>query len=884
VKTTCPYCGVGCGVIADRDAAGTVTVRGDQYHPANFGKLCGKGSALAETIGLEGRLLAPVVGGQEASWEAALDHVAEGFGRIIREHGPDAVAFYVSGQILTEDYYVINKLAKGFIGTANIDTNSRLCMASSVAGHKRAFGSDTVPGCYEDLETADLLVLVGSNAAWCHPILYQRMMAAKANNPACRVVVIDPRRTATCDGADLHLPLRSGSDSVLFNGLLAHLASQGAIDRAFVQESTTGAEAALQKVAGQTVAQTADVCGVSEGAVALFFDWFARTERVVTLYSQGINQSSSGVDKVNAIINCHLLTGRIGRPGMGPFSLTGQPNAMGGREVGGLANQLAAHMEIENPQHRDIVKRFWQSPVIADKQGLKAVDMFDAIADGRIKAVWIMSTNPLVSLPDADRVRRALDACELVVVSDCMRHTDTTRHAHVLLPALTWGEKDGTVTNSERRISRQRRFLPAPGAARADWQVVCDVAKRMGFPGFDYPNAAAIFREHAGLSSFENDGTRDFDLSALRTIDDRAYDALTPIQWPVTREYPTGTPRMFETRAFFTQDRKARFVPVTPRAAVNATSRDYPLVLNTGRVRDQWHTMTRTGKSPRLLAHIFEPYAEFHPDDARMAGVENGALARLTSPWGEMVARVVVTAEQRRGCVFVPMHWNGEFAGDGRVNALVNPATDPISGQPESKHTPVRAAAYLPKWHAFILSRREIERPAAGYWVSGFSGTCWRMELTLDERQPSWRDWAREQLRVGDDDIEWIAYRDPKAGRFRYAAVCDGRLEGCVFIAPDHRLVSRSWLTGLFAEPALSPNARMSLLTGQPLDTGQDVGPIVCSCFGIGQHQISAEIHKGAASVDDVGRRLKAGTNCGACKPEIGKLLRGAAVHDPQPA
>lgn len=883
VKTTCPYCGVGCGVVADRDSAGTVTVRGDPLHPANFGRLCAKGSALAETIGLEGRLLAPVVNGQETSWDTALDHVADGFGRIVSEHGPDSVAFYVSGQILTEDYYVINKLAKGFIGTANIDTNSRLCMASSVAGHKRAFGSDTVPGCYEDLETADLLVLVGSNAAWCHPILYQRMVAAKANNPACRIVVIDPRRTATCDGADLHLPLRSGSDSVLFNGLLAHLASCNAIDGAFVDGSTTGAGAALRQVAGQTGAQTADICGLAEGAVALFFDWFAKTERVVTLYSQGINQSSSGVDKVNAIINCHLLTGRIGRPGMGPFSLTGQPNAMGGREVGGLANQLAAHMEIENPKHRDTVQRFWQSPIIVDKQGLKAVDMFEAIADRRIKAVWIMCTNPLVSLPDADRVRRALDACELVVVSDCMRHTDTTRHADVLLPALTWGEKDGTVTNSERRISRQRRFLPAPGAARADWQTVCDVAQRMGFSGFDYPNVAAIFREHARLSSFENEGTRDFDLSALNTLDDRAYDALTPIQWPVTREYPTGTPRMFETAKFFTVDRKARFVPVTPRAAVNATNRDFPLVLNTGRIRDQWHTMTRTGKSPRLLAHAFEPCAEFHPDDARMAGVENGGLARLTSPWGEMVARIVVTAEQRRGCVFVPMHWNGEYSGDGRVNALVNPATDPISGQPESKHTPVKAAAYLPKWHAFILSRQEIERPEAGYWVGGRSGNCWRMELAGDERPTSWRDWARAQLRVGYDDIEWIAYRDSMAGRFRYAAVRDGRLEGCVFIAPDHKLVSRSWLSGLFAEQALSPNARTSLLTGQPLDPGQDIGPIVCSCFGVGQHQISAEIQKGAASVDDVGRRLKAGTNCGACKPEIGKLLRGAVVRDSQP-
>ena len=410
VKTTCPYCGVGCGVVVGRDSAGAVTVRGDPLHPANFGRLCAKGSALAETIGLEGRLLEPVVNGQTASWDAALDVVADGFSKAIREHGPDSVAFYVSGQLLTEDYYVVNKFAKGFVGTANIDTNSRLCMASSVAGHKRAFGSDTVSGCYEDLELADLLVLVGSNAAWCHPILHQRMMAAKAKNPACRIVVIDPRRTATCEGADLHLPVRSGSDSVLFNGLLAYLAKTKAADGAFVGDFTTGAEAALAQVGGQTVTYTATVCGLTGGAVEQFFDWFAKTERVVTLYSQGINQSSSGVDKVNAIINCHLLTRRIGRPGMGPFSLTGQPNAMGGREVGGLANQLAAHMEIENPQHRELVQRFWRSPVIADKAGLKAVEMFDAMADGRIKAVWIMSTNPLVSLPDANRARAALDA------------------------------------------------------------------------------------------------------------------------------------------------------------------------------------------------------------------------------------------------------------------------------------------------------------------------------------------------------------------------------------------------------------------------------------------------------------------------------------------
>jgi assimilatory nitrate reductase catalytic subunit len=879
VKTTCPYCGVGCGVVAGRDASGKVTVAGDTQHPANFGRLCSKGAALADTIDLDGRLLAPVVDGRETDWDVALDTVAEGFSRIIREHGPDSVAFYVSGQILTEDYYVINKLAKGFVGTANIDTNSRLCMASSVAGHKRAFGSDTVPGCYEDLELADLLILVGSNAAWCHPVLYQRMMAAKEQNPACRIVVIDPRRTATCEGADLHLPLRPGSDAVLFNGLLAALKRAGVVDDAFVRAFTTGADAALATVADQTVAQTAATCGLAASDVQQFFEWFIRNERVVTLYSQGINQSSSGVDKVNAIINCHLLTGRIGRPGMGPFSLTGQPNAMGGREVGGLANQLAAHMELDNPLHRDIVRRFWHSPVVADKAGLKAVDMFDAVADGRIKAIWIMSTNPLVSMPDADRVRAALDACELVVVSDCLRHTETTRHARVLLPALTWGEKDGTVTNSERRISRQRAFLPAPGSARADWRIICDVAQRMGYAGFDYANVAEIFREHARLSGFENRGTRDFDISALATIQDRAYDALAPVQWPVTPEYPTGAPRLFEAGGFFTPDRKARFVPVTPRAPQNATSRDYPLALNTGRVRDHWHTMTRTAKSPRLMLHTFEPVAEFHPEDASREGLENGALVRLTSEFGAMIARVAVTSEQRRGCVFVPMHWSGEFAGEARINAVVNPATDPISGQPELKHTPVRAEPYLPKWHVFILSRREIEAPPGGYWVGGRMERYFRMELAFDERPESWRDWARQRLHLDEAEIEWIAYRDPGVGRFRYAAVRDGRLQGCVFIAPDHRLVSRSWLAGLFAEDMISANARRSLLTGQPHEAGADIGAIVCSCFGIGQSQISAEILKGARSVEAIGQQLKCGTNCGACKPEIGKLLKGAVAQ-----
>src|SRR5512134_2363280 len=471
--TTCSYCGVGCGVVAARDGSGAWMVKGDSWHPANFGRLCSKGSALAETLSLDGRLLYPMIGDRRASWNEALDVVADGFRRVIERDGPDAVAFYVSGQLLTEDYYVANKLMKGFIGSANIDTNSRLCMASAVAGYRRAFGADTVPNDYTDLEQADLVVLVGSNLAWCHPVLFQRVSAAKAANAKLRVVLIDPRRTQTADIADLFLQLRPGTDVVLFNGLLNYLRREDALDLEFLDAHTEGFGAALRvaKESAASITAVASACGLAEDDVLEFYRWFARTPRTVTAFSQGVNQSTSGTDKVNAIVNVHLATGRIGKPGTGPFSLTGQPNAMGGREVGGLANQLAAHMDF-SPENVERVARFWGSPRMATRPGLKAVDLFEAIEQGSVKTVWIMSTNPVVSMPDADRVRRALERCELVVVSDCIRDTDTTRCAHVLLPAATWGEKSGTVTNSERRISRQRSFMPAPGESRPDWWIV----------------------------------------------------------------------------------------------------------------------------------------------------------------------------------------------------------------------------------------------------------------------------------------------------------------------------------------------------------------------------------------------------------------------------
>ncbi|MCB1420721.1 MAG: molybdopterin-dependent oxidoreductase, partial [Notoacmeibacter sp.] len=462
VKTTCPYCGVGCGVIATAKPDGRISIKGDPDHPANFGRLCSKGTALGETLGLDGRLLSPEIGGRRAGWDEALNLVADRFRETIEAHGPDSVAFYVSGQILTEDYYVANKLMKGFIGSANIDTNSRLCMASSVAGHRRAFGSDTVPGCYDDLDQADVIVLTGSNLLWCHPVLYQRIAAAKQKRPEMRVVLIDPRRTKTADLADMHLALAPDSDIALFNGLLTRISDADLVRSEWTGKHTTGLQAALGAAHDWTPEAVARATGLPLSDVEAFYSLWCGSEKVVTCYSQGVNQSSHGTDKVNAIINCHLATARIGKPGMGPFSLTGQPNAMGGREVGGLANMLAAHMEIENPDHRALVRDFWGSPAIASRPGLKAVDMFRAVADGRIKAIWIMGTNPVVSMPEADNVADALGRCPFVVVSDVVDDTDTLRLAHVRLPALAWGEKSGTVTNSERRISRQRPFLPAP--------------------------------------------------------------------------------------------------------------------------------------------------------------------------------------------------------------------------------------------------------------------------------------------------------------------------------------------------------------------------------------------------------------------------------------
>lgn len=879
VRTTCPYCGVGCGVKATVKPGTIPIIAGDAEHAANRGRLCVKGAALGETLGLDGRLLHPHVkkNGQlrRAGWDEAIDRVAGGLARIVAEHGPDAVAFYVSGQLLTEDYYVANKLMKGYIGSANIDTNSRLCMSSSVAGHKRAFGEDIVPGCYEDFELADMIVLTGSNAAWCHPTLFQRILRAKEAKPSLRIVVIDPRRTATCELADLHLPLKPGTDVWLFNGLLAYLAREGMADAAYVAAHTEGLDAALAAANADCadIESVARACRLDPRAVQAFYESFAATRKVVTAYSQGVNQSSSGTDKVNSIINCHLLTGRIGQPGMGPFSLTGQPNAMGGREVGGLANMLAAHMELDNARHREIVRGFWDAPRIADKPGLKAVDLFRALEEGKVKAVWIMGTNPLVSLPDADQVRRALGKCELVIASDIVLDTDTNTCADVLLPALGWGEKDGTVTNSERCISRQRAFLPAPGEARADWQALCAVAQRMGYGGFGYASAHEIFDEHARLSGWRNEGetARLFDLSGLAGLGRAAYDALEPVQWPLTAQAPGGSTRLFGDGVFSHRGGKARFIATAPRGAVHAPDGEYPLVLNTGRVRDQWHTMTRTGKSPRLGSHVAEPFIDLHPHDALLCGVREGQLARVSSRWGAMVGRVTHSGGIARGGAFVPIHWSGPTASDARVGALVNPVVDPVSGEPEFKHTPVKVEPFVVEWQAFVLSRATPRLDALTWWTRVQGEGYLRFEAA--GRGMVGGEWARALLGA-DEGADWIEYEDRGAGVYRAALLVDGRLQACVLVARAGALPPREWLGSLFGRDVLDAGERAVLLAGRPAQAGADAGPTVCSCFGVGRNTICAAIREqGLRSTAEVTACLKAGGNCGSCLPEIGRLL-----------
>lgn len=879
IATTCPYCGVGCGIDAgvSKHDEGVVLqdVSGSPEHPANHGRLCIKGSKLVRTQQTQSRLLSPVVDGKQVSWQQAICAVAQGLSRNIEEHGADSVAFYVSGQLLTEDYYVANKLIKGYIGSANIDTNSRLCMSSAVSGYKRAFGADAVPCCYEDLEQTDLLILTGSNAAWTHPVLYQRIERAKAMRPQMQVVVIDPRRTASCEISDLHLPLKPGSDVALFSGLLAFLASHDGLDNAYIEAHTCEFEACLNRASSWSVAKVAAYCDLDEAEVLRFYQCFATSERAVTAFCMGVNQSSSGTDKVNAIINCHLASGKIGRPGCGPFSLTGQPNAMGGREVGGLATMLAAHLELENPEHRDWLQGFWQSPVMAHKAGLTATELVSAMETGQIKALWIMGTNPLVSLPDRGRVERAVKNCPLVVVSEVAASNDTLKYADISLPARPWAEKDGTVTNSERRISRQRAILPSTGQAKADWQIISQVAQAMGFNGFDYNSPGQIFAEHAQLTALHNQGSRALDLSALSELTEQQYQQLEPVQWPVNSSYPQGCKRLFADGRFFTDDGRARFIALEVREPGQACNADFPFILNSGRIRDQWHTMTRTGDCAELMAHQHSPFVAMHPLDAADFGFEAGQLMVLSSALskGKVILELQLTKEQRRGELYAPMHWNNEFCSHGSIAHLYRADCDPHSMQPELKHAAVNLSRADFGAYGLLLSRQPIPpqlmQKLADYWlkIPLAEGVCYQLACVSDS--PNWHQAlaallpTEQQLASHGQTLNCLALQEQ-------------RLSWALFTDPTTPVaLPLDWLNGELGNSQCDSESLSALLRRSPR---QSQGRQICSCFAIGEQAILAAIAQGHDSVSKLGEQLGCGTGCGSCKAELNRLI-DTSVH-----
>lgn len=847
IKTTCAYCGVGCGIKATVTGKRSVTIKGDVDHPANRGSLCSKGTHLGETVGLEGRLLHPMIGGEQVSWDKATAEVAGRMKACIDEHGPDSVAFYVSGQILTEDYYIANKLMKGFVGSSNIDTNSRLCMASAVAAHNRAFGEDIVPCTYHDLDHADVILLVGSNTAWCHPVIWQRIERAREEK-GTKLVVIDPRRTETAECADLHIPVEPDGDVALFDALLA-----------------------VQDVDHAKVAETCEVPqgfwesrsthhGIDPQLFASLAALVAKSDHLITLFSQGANQSRSGTDKGNAIINFHLATGHINRRGAGPFSITGQPNAMGGREVGGLANMLACHMGFSD-EERSEVAEFWKTDRLAGGMGLKAVDMFEAVHRGDIKFIWVMATNPAVSMPNAGRVREALARCETVVVSDVIEDTDTARFAHIKLPALGWGEKDGTVTNSEHMVSHQRALFPAPGEARADWRIMADVARAMGFvEAFQFDSPASVFREYCAMTAIAAARGRKLDMTAWAQCTDEEFEAMEPFRWggdyPLASRYPTPSG-------------KARLIAVS-RPAPLSQAEAFPMRLNTGRYRDQWHTMTRTGYAPRLAHHRREPLVEMHPQDADALGIADGALATVTTPSGSSVFRVQWSEGQQRGALFVPIHWTDITASGGRTGRLASADTDPISGQPGFKDAPARIEAFAPAWRGFLVSglvsgreqNEALETASCNYWARSRVEGGWLYELA-GNGDPDFTTLLPE------GNMSEISYSAKGMQRF---AVCDadGLLTAALFITRTGDLPPRDWVAAQLGRPL---DDMPALLAGRPRVAGPDRGAIVCVCHDVGALDIEAAIAKGADTLPAIGASCRAGTNCGSCRPELARML-----------
>jgi len=703
-SSTCCYCGVGCGVSVHKDKKGRISVEGSADYPVNKGMLCSKGLNLHYTANdRSDRLLYPQMRQarhmplQRVGWDEALDRAAAVFKTLIGKYGPDSVAFYISGQCLTEEYYVVNKLMKGFVGTNNVDSNSRLCMSSAVAAYKMALGEDSVPLGYEDIELADCFFVTGANPAWCHPILWRRVEAHKAAHPEVRIIVADPRRTDSCAVADLHLPLNPGTDMTLHYAIGRILIEEGRFNPEFINNHTEKFDDYRERVFARTISEAALVCGLPEDDIRQAAAWIGDARAYISFWTMGLNQSVSGVHKVLSLIDLHLLTGQIGRPGAGPFSLTGQPNAMGGRETGGLANLLPAHRDLSNPEHRRQVQEYWGCGPLSPKPGLTATEMFEALDEGRLKAIWIMGTNPLVSLPDIRKAEAALAKARFVVVQEVSNKPETLAYADLILPAAAWAEKEGTMTNSERRISLLDKVLDPPGEALPDATILSRLAQKMGFPGFDYNSPADIFREHALLTAGTSIDYSGLDYGILRQR--------RSVQWPYPAGYNgAGTPRLFTDRKFLTPSGKAVFYGAPDDLRSELPDPDYPLILTTGRIRDQWHTMTKTGKVNKLKQHIPQSFLEMHPANARSLGLAADDIVMVRSRRGEVRVPVKITDAIKKGTVFLPMHWGKILGNDlNRVNNITNNHIDPISKEPDFKFCAVAVEKYKKQKERIVI-------------------------------------------------------------------------------------------------------------------------------------------------------------------------------------